>query len=137
MLIVDSSVWIDVLRGTANRQSIWLNQAVGQQKIGITGLILCEVLQGARSDAQFRGLRKDLLQFTVFETGTAQLAIASAQNYRALRQKGFTVRKTIDCIIATFCLENGHQLLHNDSDFDAFEAHLGLRVFHPPVVPVN
>src|ERR1035438_3859139 len=96
MVIVDTSVWIDALRGTINRQTVWLKQAVADQEIGLTSLILCEVLQGVVSSAQFRGFKEDLLQFVVFDTGSAELALASAQNYLTLRQKGFTVRKTID-----------------------------------------
>jgi predicted nucleic acid-binding protein len=137
MVIVDTSVWIDAFRGTANRQTVWLRQAIGTQEIGLTSLVLCEVLQGVGSNSEFSEISKDLLQFAVFDTGNAELAISSAQNYRTLRQKGFTVRKTIDCIIATFCMEYGHQLLHNDHDFDAFEAHLGLRVLHPTAIPLN
>jgi predicted nucleic acid-binding protein len=131
MVIVDTSVWIDALRGNVNPQSLWLRSAIANRDIGLTSLVLCEVLQGVSSSSQFRGFREDLLQFPVFETGSAKLAIASAQNYRTLRQKGYTIRRTIDCIIATFCVEHGHQLLHNDRDFDVFEAHLDLRVVHP------
>jgi predicted nucleic acid-binding protein len=131
MVIVDTSVWIDALRGNVNPQSLWLRGAIASRDIGLTSLVLCEVLQGVSSISQFRGFREDLLQFPVFETGSTKLAFASAQNYRILRQKGFTVRRTIDCILATFCIEHGHQLLHNDRDFDVFEAHLDLRVVHP------
>lgn len=134
MVIVDSSVWIDYLFGTVNPQTDWLDAAVGKQEIGLTSLILCEVLQGVRGRAQFRRFQRDLLQFPVFERFDAQLAIASARNYRVLRDRGITVRKTIDCIIATFCIEWNHQLLHNDRDYDAFEARLGLRVLHPPSI---
>jgi predicted nucleic acid-binding protein len=131
MVIVDTSVWIDALRGLPNRQSLWLKGSVSRRDIGLTSLVLCEILQGVISDREFRDFRQDLLQFPVFETGSVDLAIKSAQNYRTLRQKGFTIRRTIDCIIATFCIENGHELLHNDRDFDAFEQHLNLRVLKP------
>jgi hypothetical protein len=134
MVIVDTSVWVDYLYDIVNRQTAWLDDAISRQEIGLTSLVLCEVLQGVRSDSQFRGFRRDLLQFAIFDTGSTELAILSAQNYRTLRQKGFTIRKTIDCIIATFCIEYGHQLLHKDGVFDAFEAHLGLRVLHPPAI---
>ena len=73
----------------------------------------------------------------VFASLSPELAIAAAQNYRTLQRLGITVRKTIDCIIATFCIEEGYQLLHNDSDFEPFEHHLGLRVLHPPAVSLN
>jgi hypothetical protein len=73
-------------------------------------------------------VREQLLEFEVFDSGGAELAVAAARNYRLLREQGLTVRTTIDCLIATFCLENGHELLHRDRDFDVFEARLGLRV---------
>jgi predicted nucleic acid-binding protein len=135
MVIVDSSVWIDALWGTVNRHSVWLHAALGREQIALTSLILCEVLQGVRTEAQFRDSRRRLSELPVFDTFSPDLAVAAAQNYRRLRAKAITVRRTMDCVIATFCIENGHQLLHNDHDFDAFERHLGLRVLHPPAIP--
>ena len=137
MVIVDSSVWIDALRGISNRHSMWLHEALGKEQIGITSLILCEVLQGIRTESQFRKTRISMLELPVFEVFTAQIAIASAQNFRTLRERGITVRKSIDCIIATFCIEEGYQLLHRDRDFDPFETHLALRVLHPPSLAPN
>ena len=131
MIIVDTTVWIDYLGGAANLQTLWLDRELGQQRLGLTDIILCEVLQGVREDAAFRRVRRDLLNFEVFETGGTKLAIAAAENYRALRRRGITVRKTIDCLIASFCLLQGHSLLHRDHDFDAFEEYLGLAVIHP------
>ena len=131
MVIVDTTVWIDYLGGVANQQTSWLDHELGRQRLGLTDLILCEVLQGIRHDAAFARVRRDLLKFRLFDTGGTDLAVASAQNYRSLRRAGYTVRKTIDCLIATFCLEAGHELLHRDHDFDPFEQHLGLRVVHP------
>ena len=131
MVIVDTTVWIDYLGGVANQQTSWLDHELGRQRLGLTDLILCEVLQGIRHDAAFTRVRRDLLKFRLFDTGGTDLAVASAQNYRSLRRAGYTVRKTIDCLIATFCLEAGHELLHRDHDFDPFEQHLGLRVVHP------
>ena len=136
MVIVDTSVWIDYLYDLVNYQTDWLENAIGRQEIGLTSLILCEVLQGVRAQAQFRRFQRDLLQFPVFDGCGTRIAINSAANYRALRNRGITVRRTIDCFIATFCIESNHQLLHNDRDFDAFEAHLGLRVIHPPSLAV-
>jgi predicted nucleic acid-binding protein len=132
MVIVDTSVWIDYLNNSFNPQTAWLEGALGKQEIGLTSLSLCEVLQGVSSSGHFQQFRDDLLGFAVFETGGSELAIASAENYRKLRRRGLTIRTTIDCIIATFCIEADHQLLHRDRDFDAFEAHLGLKVVHPP-----
>ena len=131
MVIVDTSVWIDAFRGTTNRETIWPKQAISIREIGLTNLILCEVLQGVSTNSEYDEIRDDLLQFAVFNTGGAKLALTSAQHYRTLRSMGITVRKTIDCIIASFCVEYGHQLLHRDRDFDCFESHLGLQVIHP------
>jgi predicted nucleic acid-binding protein len=128
MLIVDSSVWIDALFGVTNRHTNWLRRAIGREEIGLTSLSLCEILQGVRSDVRFRSFRRDLLQFPVFDTVSADLAVMAARNYRLLRGRGITVRKTIDCLIATFCIRDEHILLHNDRDFDGFAMHLGLRV---------
>ncbi len=131
MIIIDTTVWIDYLKGSANAHTDWLDRQLDQQRFGLTDLILCEVLQGVRSDSAFVQLRRELSRFEVFDTGGEALAVASAQNYRSLRKRGYTVRKTIDCLIATFCLVAGHSLLHRDHDFDSFEKHLGLRVLHP------
>ena len=130
MVIVDTTVWIDYLRGTHNAETLWLDRELQQQRLGLTDLILCEVLQGIRERTSFERVRADLVKFHVFETGGVELAIAAARNYRSLRQRGYTVRRTIDCLIATFCLEHGHSLLHRDRDFDAFEKGLGLVVVH-------
>lgn len=108
----------------------WLNREIGRQWLGLTDIILCEVLQGIPDDRAFGRVRRDLLRFEVFATGGADLAIADAQNFRRLRRNGHTVRKTIDCLIATFCLRSGDSLLHRDRDFDAFERVLGLLVVH-------
>ncbi|MFZ0815522.1 MAG: PIN domain nuclease [Candidatus Sulfotelmatobacter sp.] len=130
MVIVDTTVWIDYLRGTENPETRWLDRELQNQRLGLTDLILCEVLQGIREQSAFARVRADLLKFQVFQTGGSELAIAAAQNYRELRQRGYTVHKTIDCLIATFCLQARHQLLHRDRDFDCFEKELGLGVVH-------
>ena len=131
MVIVDTTVWVDYLRGTCNPETDWLDREADQERLGLTDLILCEVLQGVRSDREFRRVREELLKFELFEAGGERLAVAAAQNFRSIREKGRTVRKTIDCLIATFCLANGHALLHRDRNFDAFEQNLGLTVLHP------
>ena len=131
MTIVDSTVWIDYLANVNNRETIWLDRALSIERIGLSDMVLCEVLQGIRDDRQFKRTRERLESFRVFSTGGRELAIASAQNYRNLRVLGYTVRKTIDCLIATFCIERGYSLLHRDRDFDPFEQHLGLEVIHP------
>jgi predicted nucleic acid-binding protein len=130
MVIVDTTVWIDYLRGTENPETLWLERELQRQRLGLTDLILCEVLQGVRDQRTFAQVQADLLKFQVFQTGGTALAGAAAQNYRELRQHGYTVRKTIDCLIATFCLQAKHELLHRDHDFDSFEKVLGLQVVH-------
>lgn len=137
MVIVYTSVIIDYLANRVNTQTEWLNEQSDLQRIGITSLILSEVLQGIRSDDLFVETLTVLNQFAILETGSQELAVASARNYRTLRGMGITIRSTIDSFIATFCIEEGHQLLHHDSDFDPFEKHLGLRVVHPPAVAPN
>ncbi len=130
MVIVDRTVWIDYLRGAENPETLWLDRELQRQRLGLTDLILCEVLQGVRDQRTFAQVQADLLKFQVFQTGGTALAVAAAQNYRELRQHGYTVRKTIDCLIATFCLQAKHELLHRDHDFDSFEKVLGLQVVH-------
>jgi len=130
MVIIDTTVWIDYLRGADNPETRWLERELQRQRLGLTDLILCEVLQGIRDQDSFAQVQTDLLKFLVFPTGGTALAVAAAQNYRDLRQQGYTVRKTIDSLIATFCLQAGHELLHRDRDFDPFEKVLGLRVVH-------
>ncbi|MGD0293099.1 MAG: PIN domain nuclease [Terracidiphilus sp.] len=137
MVIVDSSVWIDALNGKITPETIWLRLALDREQVGLTSLILCEVLQGIRFDRRFRETEERLRTFTVFSSVTAELAVNAAQNFRVLQHLGVTVRKTVDSLIATFCIEEGHQLLHHDSDFDPFEKHLGLRVVHPPAIAPN
>ena len=137
MVIVDSSVLIDFLTGRKNEYTDWLNLHLDSEPIGITTLILSEVLQGIRSDKRFAETVTTLSQFVIFETGSSALAIASALNYRKLREIGITIRNTVDTIVATFCIEEDHQLLHHDSDFDHFAEHLGLRVIRPLFMTAN
>ncbi len=131
MIIVDTTVWVDYFRGLQNAETDWLNVEVRRQRLGLTDLILCEVLQGVRDEVALKRVLREILQFEVFETGGTALAIAAARNFRTLHRQGHTVRKTIDCLIATFCLRNRHSLLHRDRDFDPFEEILGLSVIHP------
>jgi len=131
MIIVDTTVWIDYLNGVKTPQTDWLDTEVERQRLGLTDLILCEILQGVKNEEQATETRRELMKFEVMPMSGIDLAVAAAQNYRKLRAQGRTVRKTVDCLIATFCLLNGHALLHNDRDFDPFEELLGLRVIHP------
>jgi predicted nucleic acid-binding protein len=130
VVIIDTTVWIDYLRGADNLETRWLNGELHLKRLGLTDIILREVLQGIRDEKVFKRVQTELLKFQIFHTGGTALALAAAQNYRVLRGRGYTVRKTIDCLIATFCLQAGHELLHRDHDFDPFEKVLGMRVVH-------
>ncbi len=131
MIVVDTSVWIDYMRDIETPQTTWLEAELGRNRLAITDLILCEILQGVRDNKEYREIRTTLFQLEIFPTGGTNLALAAVDNYRKLRKKGLTIRKTIDCLIATFCILNGHSLLHSDRDFDAFEKELGLLAIHP------
>ena len=131
MVIVDTTVWIDYLGGVQNAETDWLNVELGRQRLGLTDLNFCEVLQGIRDDRSFARVQRELSKFEIFETGSVELAVAAARNFRSLRRRGHTVRKTIDCLIATYCLRGGLSLLHRDRDFDPFEQVLGMLVIHP------
>ena len=131
MVIVDSSVWIDYLNGVENPESDWLEWHVDQQRLGLTTIILTEVLQGIGDEKTAGMVYRELQQFEIFVASSASLAVAAGRNCRTLRRRGKTVRKTIDVLIATFCIEERHSLLHRDRDFDPFEQLLGLSVVHP------
>jgi len=128
MVIVDTSVWIDLFAGRDTPQVRILRQISSRQRIGVGDLMVCEVLQGVRDERQYRRVRGVLLGLELVQIGGVSIALAAAHNYRLLRQKGITIRGMIDCLIATFCVENGHILLHNDRDFEPLEDHLGLQV---------
>jgi predicted nucleic acid-binding protein len=131
VVIVDTTVWIDFLQGVENPETRWLNTELDRQRLGLTDIIFCEVLQGVRDDVVAKEVERRLLHLEVFDTGGVALAREAARNYRALRSRGHTVRKTIDCLIATFCLREQHSLLHRDRDFEPFEKVLELSVIHP------
>ena len=128
MILVDSSVWIDYFKGTINAQTEKLDSLLGREPLAVGDLILTEVLQGFKSERDFNEAKSMLTSLMVVELGGLKIAIQAAKNFRALRAFGVTVRKTIDTVIATRCIESGYDLLHNDRDFDAFAEHLGLRV---------
>ena len=128
MILVDSSVWIDYFNGAATPQADKLDGLLGRDPLAIGDLILTEVLQGFDDERDFNAARKMLTALTIVELGGEEIAIQAARNFRALRRFGVTVRKTIDTVIATRCIESGYDLLHNDRDFDPFARHLGLVV---------
>ena len=128
MILVDSSVWIDYFKGITAAHTDKLDRLLGQQPLATGDLILVEVLQGFEKEREFDAAREMLTSLVLIELGGTDIAIQAARNFRTLRKRGITVRKTIDVVIATRCIESGHQLLHNDRDFDPFALHLGLKV---------
>ena len=127
MILVDSSVWIDFFRNEPTAQAEWLDRNLSIEGLLVGDLILAEVLRGFKDDRGFNEARRMLGQLKQVSLCGEGLAVEAARNFRKLRAKGVTVRGTIDVIIATRCLLDGVRLLHSDRDFDAFEAHLGLR----------
>jgi predicted nucleic acid-binding protein len=127
VILVDSSVWIAHLRGRRTTATAKLEDAVTREPLLIGDLILLEILQGARDEAHAARIEQGLRQYVVVPLLDGDLAPRAARNYRKLRALGITIRKTADIIIGTFCIEHGHALLHDDRDFEAMEAHLGLR----------
>lgn len=130
MIVVDSSVWIDFFPGAVTPEVTFLNEAMRRPAVIVGDLVLCEVLKGAASDRQAALLQTELSRFQVVPMARQDLAVTAAAHFRALRARGITVRKTIDLLIGTFCIEENLPLLHRDRDFDAMEQHLGLRVLH-------
>jgi len=127
MIAVDSSVWIDYFNGRPTPQADRLHQALGEEPIVIGDLVLTEVLQGFRSDRAFRRAHRLLRVFPVVTMLGPVLAVNAARNYRTLRDAGVTVRKTIDVMIGTYCIEQKLPLLYSDRDFDPMVDHLGLK----------
>ena len=128
MVIADTSVWVDFLRGTKVPHSETLAVLLEEQEIALCDRVLQEVLQGVRGDAEFRRVSARLLALPCYNLGGQQLALAAARNYRRLRRLGVTPRSATDVLIATFCVEEGHELLHSDRDFEPFATPLGLKV---------
>jgi predicted nucleic acid-binding protein len=127
VIFVDSSVWIDYFNGNETPESEKLDSALGSSPICIGDIILTEVLQGFRNDKDFETAKELLCSLIIVNVLDTPIALKSANNFRTLRKKGVTVRKTIDIIIATFCIENDIPLLYSDKDFTPFHKHLNLR----------
>jgi len=128
VIVVDSSVWISKLRRARTAATDRLDAIEDLRRVVVGDVILLEVLQGARSDAQAKLIEKSLRRFPVVEMMSSMLAVKAASNYRHLRGLGFTIRGPLDMIIGTFCIEHGHLLLHEDRDYAIMKEHLGLRV---------
>ncbi|XCN72405.1 MAG: PIN domain nuclease [Candidatus Electrothrix aestuarii] len=134
MILVDSSVWINYFNGQTTWQTEMLDQLLQQVPVYTGDLILTEVLQGFRKDSDYAKAKEVLSILPCKELGGYPVAVAAAENYRALRKKGVTVRKTLDMIIGTFCIVNTLSLLHDDRDFEPMVTHLGLRAVSPAVL---
>jgi predicted nucleic acid-binding protein len=133
VILVDSTVWIDHLNDNETPLVIWLRESIiARRALLLVGdLVLSEVLQGLSSEHEAAQVERALRRFQLVSLVGPDIAIRSAANYRDLRRRGITVRKTIDMLIGTWCIEQRHTLLHSDRDFDHLERHLGLDVIHP------
>ncbi|MBM4312364.1 MAG: PIN domain nuclease [Deltaproteobacteria bacterium] len=130
MILADTSVWIDYFNGNKTPQTDWLDSSLGNTPIVINDLILTEVLQGFENDKDFKIAKDILLGVPFMSMGGPVLAVESAMNYRFLRRKGVTIRKTTDVIIGTFCIHHQLTLLHDDRDFDPMVRFLGLETIN-------
>ena len=132
MIVVDSSVWIDFLNGHDANQVRQLRAVLGTEEIVVGDLMLCEVLQGLDTEREARNVKALMRRFNIVPMAGEEIAVTAARNFRILRRRGVTIRKTIDLLIGTWCIENRVPLLHNDSDFRPMVRHLGLAEFSIP-----
>nr|WP_320191177.1 PIN domain nuclease [uncultured Desulfobacter sp.] len=131
MILVDSSVWIAYFNGQINWQTNTLDTLLHEAPVLLGDLILVEILQGFKTNKEFDAARDLLAVLDCVSLNSCSLAVASATNYRTMRRQGITVRKTIDVIIGTYCIENDLSLLHDDRDFNPMETILGLQAVTP------
>ncbi|MDR9418210.1 PIN domain nuclease [Gracilimonas sp.] len=129
MILVDTSVWIDYFNGVSTKQTDSLDQALSEETVLIGDIILTEILQGFDSDKEFRLAKQALSSLECAHLGGKSLAIKAASNFRFLRSKGITIRKTVDMLIGTWCIEHKMKLLHNDKDFDRIATHIPLQIY--------
>jgi len=127
VIFVDSGIWIDYFNGTATPQTDYLHDILGRRLVCTGDLVLVEVLQGFDRDRDVEQARRLMSLVEMITVSSPEIALQAAANYRTLRAKGITVRKTIDTLIATRCIADDIALLYSDRDFDAFAEHLGLR----------
>jgi hypothetical protein len=128
VVIADTSVWVDFLRGASAAHCDRMVSLLEDQSLALCDRVLQEVLQGVTSESEFRKVSTRLLALPCFNLGGHALALTAARNYRRMHRLGVTPRSATDVLIATFCVEEGHELLHNDRDFDFMAKHLGLKV---------
>jgi predicted nucleic acid-binding protein len=128
MIVVDTSVWIDYVNGAITPQTNLLDIELEKSRVITGDLIIVEFLQGFRNDKQYQEAKEIMNSLKYFDFVGKDIAIKAAENFRKLRKKGITIRKTVDVLIATFCIENGFELIHNDRDYDQMEEILGLKI---------
>jgi len=127
LIFVDSSIWIDFFNGRRSIETDKLDSLLGIEPVGLGDLVLIEVLQGFHHDRDYQTAKDLLTSLTIFDLGGREIAVKSADNFRYLRKRGVTVRKTVDVLIATYCIHHNLPLLHSDKDFEPFHTHLNLR----------
>jgi len=128
MILVDTSVWIDYFNGTQSWQVEFFDSILSEESVLVGDIILAEILQGFDSDSDYKKAKEALAPLECIDLGGKKLAIKTASNFRFLRSKGVTIRKTVDMLIGTWCIETEIELLHNDKDFDRIALHLPLKV---------
>mgnify|MGYP006275009845 CR=1 FL=1 len=129
MILVDTSVWIDYFNGVENKQTESLDRILSEQSVLLGDIILTEILQGFDSDKDFRLAKQALDPLDCVHLGGKSLAIKAASNFRFLRSNGVTIRKTVDMLIGSWCIEHEVELLHNDKDFDRIATQLPLQIY--------
>ena len=129
MILVDTSVWIDYFNGVSTKQTETLDRILSEQTVLVGDIILTEILQGFSSDKEFRLAKQALDPVDCVHLGGKSLAIKAASNFRFLRSKGITIRKTVDMLIGSWCIEHEVELLHNDKDFDQIATQLPLQIY--------
>ena len=129
MILVDTSIWIDYFNGIENKQAKSLDWILSEQSVLVGDIILTEILQGFDSDKEFRLAKQALDPLDCVHLGGKSLAIKAASNFRFLRSKGVTIRKTVDMLIGSWCIEHEVELLHNDKDFDQIATQLPLQIY--------
>lgn len=129
MILVDTSVWINYFNGVENKQTENLDRILSEQSVLVGDIILTEILQGFDSDKEFRLAKQALDPLDCVHLGGKSLAIKAASNFRFLRSKGITIRKTVDMLIGTWCIEHEVELLHNDKDFNQIATQLPLQIY--------
>ena len=126
MILADTSIWIDFFNGKITTETNFLDNALAEGNVIIGDLIVLEILQGIRHEQDYNKTKKALATLEQFELFGNSMVFECASNFRKLRKKGLTIRKTADLIIASFCIKNKIPLLFSDRDFIPFTEHLNL-----------